>query len=65
MTDGYKYSLVGNYVYQCYQEKTGGIDISEGQKELFDFVLGWTIKDIYPDAFDWIFSDVIKQKLSV
>ena len=64
MTDEYKYYLVGNYVYQCYEEKTGGIDFY-GNRDMFLFILGWAIKDSYPEAFDLISLELITRELSV
>ena len=45
--------LVGNYVYSVYKKKTGGIKI-DGDENTFYYVLGWNVKQAYPESYDYI-----------
>lgn len=57
-TETMKDYLVGSYIYSCYQNNTGGINIS-GDVDMFYFVLGWHVHQLYPQMYGQIYNDLI------
>ncbi len=48
--------LVGFYVYSVYKDKTGGIDISGSDTDIFYLTLGFHIDQSYPKVYNKIIS---------